>query len=98
MNMACACSETIPVLAVGTNIKRTYFGTVPATVFRHKFDGLDMDWEFPATRGSKPEDKFRFTKLMKVGTALAMASCVTARAVRLKDLDEGECLLSGARF
>ncbi|KAK6959684.1 acidic mammalian chitinase [Biomphalaria glabrata] len=45
--------------------RSTWIKNVVSYVRRHGFDGFDMDWEFPATRGSAPEDKYRFTLLMK---------------------------------
>ncbi|XP_069124716.1 probable chitinase 10 isoform X2 [Argopecten irradians] len=45
---------------------RTDFATDAVKFLRsHDFDGLDFDWEYPANRGSPPQDKQNFVELVK---------------------------------
>lgn len=32
---------------------------------QHKFDGLDLDWEYPSFRGGKPADRQSFSAVVK---------------------------------
>ncbi|CAG5122051.1 unnamed protein product [Candidula unifasciata] len=51
---------------VNTAASRTEFVTTTVKFLRdQKFDGIDIDWEFPANGGSPAEDKHKFTLLLQ---------------------------------
>lgn len=71
-------SEPFTVM-VDTDVSRKDFALFAANFLRERsFDGLDLDWEYPANRGSPAEDKRKFTLLVKVHMYLYLiCSCTT---------------------
>ena len=45
---------------------RKYFAASALNfIKKHKFDGLDLDWEYPGKRGGSAEDKENFIRLIQ---------------------------------
>lgn len=58
-------SANYSLLVSDANRRRQFVQSALNFIKKYNFDGLDLDWEFPAKRGGKPEDKDNFLLLVK---------------------------------
>ncbi|XP_035213611.1 chitinase-3-like protein 1 [Stegodyphus dumicola] len=52
-------------MARNANSRGVFIKSCVEFLLKYGFDGLDLDWEYPANRGGAPEDKQNFAALLK---------------------------------
>ena len=67
-------SEPFSYVVQSADHMRQFANNTVRFLRQYNFDGLDIDWEYPGSRGSPPEDKHRFSQLLNVSVS-AMFVC-----------------------
>lgn len=58
-------SKKYSIMAADPNKRRTFIESSLKFIQDNNFDGLDLDWEYPAQREGAPHDKQNFVTLLK---------------------------------
>ncbi|XP_034027409.1 acidic mammalian chitinase-like [Thalassophryne amazonica] len=58
-------TEQFTIMSASAANRQTFIQSAIRILRQYDFDGLSLDWAFPGTQGSPPEDKQRYTVLCK---------------------------------
>lgn len=58
-------SKNYSTMASSSDRRKTFIASTVEFLRMYGFDGLDLDWEFPSSRGGAPYDKQNFVSLVK---------------------------------
>jgi chitinase len=72
-----AGSKVYSDMVYDVTLRKKFARTSVDFLRKYGFDGLDLDWEYPALRGGRSEDKVNFIELIKVQFLLISSSTFT---------------------